>query len=173
MISLIFLHLVIHQVSSIADYNYPYTYHHCEDPGIPDNGYLTSANNTDDFSVGTTVLFVCNGGYVLHGSMNITCEQGLYEAYWTDDTPVCIREWTQYHIHVVIYMYNITAAIGDITPGQRCGKAPKPGPHAVTITSNSAVIEYDCRHDHVPVSGDRVLYCYKKTWHGEPLECRR
>lgn len=171
---LFILHLVV-QVSSLAsNYSYPYNYYHCDDPGAPDNGYLTSGN--DIFSVGTTVLYVCDTGYILYGSKNITCEHGLYEAYWTDDAPTCIRK----SLIIIDLLYSIHFLIafisdGEVTPGQRCGRAPKSGPYAETVSSNSTVIEYDCRKkdDYIVVSGDRVLYCYKKTWYGEPLECRR
>ena len=80
--------------TSLATFNYPYNYYHCDDPGVPDDGY----RNGDDFNVGVTLQFSCNSGFVLYGSKTITCEQGNYEAYWTDDAPTCIRELiTLYH----------------------------------------------------------------------------
>ena len=76
--------------AAIATFNYPHDYLNCEDPGIPDNGYSLEGN--DNYSVDATVQFGCNLDHVLYGSKSITCTRGMYEAYWSDDVPTCIRE---------------------------------------------------------------------------------
>lgn len=83
---LLALFLLLH--TSLATFTYPYNHYNCEDPGIPEDGNRQG----DEFTVNATVSFSCNSGHVLYGSKSITCEQGIYEAFWNDDAPVCIRK---------------------------------------------------------------------------------
>lgn len=53
-------------------------------------------------------------------------------------------------------------------------KAPKPGRHAVKLRSDmKTVLAFACSsYKYRPESGDRVVGCIDKKWHGTPLECR-
>ena len=48
----------------------------------PLNGELVG----DDFSVNSTVQFVCNAGYAVRGSSKSTC---LLQGMWSHDPPTC------------------------------------------------------------------------------------
>ncbi|XP_058232392.1 CUB and sushi domain-containing protein 3 isoform X1 [Hemibagrus wyckioides] len=58
----------------------------CSDPGEPENGRRIG----DDFSIGATVGFTCDGDHVLQGSKSITCQRvAEVLAAWSDHPPVC------------------------------------------------------------------------------------
>ncbi len=89
-LSILLLQLLLGINVTVATFHYPHNFYNCEDPGMPENGYSMEGN--DNYTVGATVQFGCDYNYVLYGTNSITCTQGMYEAYWSDHVPVCIRE---------------------------------------------------------------------------------
>ncbi|XP_031550168.1 sushi, von Willebrand factor type A, EGF and pentraxin domain-containing protein 1-like, partial [Actinia tenebrosa] len=58
---------------------------HCPDPGVPQNGYITSLP-TVDFPQGTTITFACNDTYTSQGHQTIECQNGN----WSHEIPKCL-----------------------------------------------------------------------------------
>ena len=66
---------------------------YCPDPGTPSNGNRQLPQQRQ-FSVGSSILYDCNAGYLPQGSPLITCSFNLDKlvAEWNRDPPECIGE---------------------------------------------------------------------------------
>lgn len=63
---------------------------HCSSPVKPRHGGFHTTKQ--DFSVDTVVAFYCSPGYSLVGVRTIICVNGGFHAYWTGETPKCVRQ---------------------------------------------------------------------------------
>lgn len=56
----------------------------------------------NEFAVGSLVLFECNPGYILHGSIAIRCDTVPNSlAQWNDSLPTCIGEFINF-IYIIL-----------------------------------------------------------------------
>lgn len=64
----------------------------------------------NEFAVGSLVLFECNPGYILHGSIAIRCDTVPNSlAQWNDSLPTCIGEYVNLNaLWLYIYYIKIT-----------------------------------------------------------------
>lgn len=60
---------------------------HCDDPKIPDNGYI---QGTGPYKAGDVVQFNCNPDYMMEGQPIIACQEN---SRWSGKIPKCKHQY--------------------------------------------------------------------------------
>ncbi|XP_061461502.1 seizure protein 6 homolog [Rhineura floridana] len=126
----------------------------CRDPGDVDHSRrVVSANK---FPVGSTVQFICNKGYALAGSTEITCHNRHSGGpKWSDRLPKCIPE-----------VYEPCHNPGSPDHGVQSPEKK--------LYQAGATLRFSCAKGHV-LLGDATLRCvpgHPSQWSGSPPLCK-
>lgn len=70
----------------------------CQDPGNVEHSHRILTGNR--FTVGSTVQFICNKGYILSGNSLLTCyNRDSANPKWSERLPKCVRKLVISHYH--------------------------------------------------------------------------
>ncbi|XP_042298335.1 seizure protein 6 homolog isoform X1 [Sceloporus undulatus] len=126
----------------------------CRDPGDVDHSRRVVS--ADKFSVGSTVRFVCNKGYVLAGSAEILChDRQAGGPKWSDRLPKCIPE-----------VYGPCHNPGNPDHGSQNPEK--------RVYQAGATVRFSCAKGYM-LLGDTSLRCvpgHPSQWSGSPPICK-
>ena len=113
----------------------------CGDPGTPNNGMRSG----DTFTYDSSILFQCNSGYTILGSISLTC---LSNGLWNASVPSCLPDCTD---------------PGVPTNGQRSGQS----------YSYNSVVTFSCNTGYT-LTGVNSLICLSSgSWNGTAPTCNK
>ena len=111
----------------------------CGDPGTPNNGMRSG----DTFTYDSSILFQCNSGYTILGSISFTC---LSNGLWNASVPSCVPDCTD---------------PGVPTNGQRSGQS----------YSYNSVVTFSCNTGYI-LTGVNSLICLSSgSWNDTAPTC--
>ena len=111
----------------------------CGDPGTPDNGMRSG----DTFTYDSSVLFQCNSGYTILGSITLTC---LSNGLWNASVPSCLPDCTD---------------PGVPTNGQRSGQS----------YSYNSVVTFSCNTGYTLTGANSLICLSSGSWNDTAPTC--
>lgn len=157
----------------------------CQDPGTVAHSHRILTGSR--FTVGATVQFICNKGYVLSGNSLLTCyNRDSAAPKWSERLPKCVRKSTSAWKTQSEGCLQIWATLGSLTvfvalSAEKYEPCRNPGAASTSMQNSEKafyqageMLTFSC-HPGYELQGEATIYCipgHPSQWNNTPPACR-